>query len=531
MASSISISLFLVCLSIAVCFGQQESYPMWKVFCSGRPLYRGRLDSIVTPGSPAGHVHKVMGGSHFSAGVKGQSPQELFDVTKSADCTTCSIHTVDNSNYWHPELYYQWPNGTFSVVPDGGLTVYYIARTGEAGGPQYNNPNWQPFPKGLRMIAGDPWRRTYNKSDNTHNAVSFVCLTDFGMPNAPETNGFQTDKYFCKNGFRMQVFFPMCWDGINLDSPNHRSHMAYPSQYNTGDCPASHPVRIPGLFFEAFYAIDKFPHGTGRQPFVLANGDPTGYGFHGDFVNGWDVDVVKNMLSDKSCLASNTNLGNNPERCLPIQNFVKKSIDSDCELAKAIPLTENIGMVEPVSRLPGCNPILYSNPVVCSEGSEPRSMNNSGTFHLLSKRTGRYVTFNPITEIVYANAPAINPSYRETWGLGWAGRDLGRTIRSTELNRHFTMQDTLRVRGPEPDTWEIFEIEKQANSDYVAIKNRRHNKYLQVEPDFTITGTATIITDACLFRLVTPDGGHVPQGLTMSDVTNLQGLSSNLGKK
>jgi hypothetical protein len=105
------------------------------------------------------------------------------------------------------------------------------------------------------------------------------------MPNAPETNGFQTDKHFCKNGFRMQVFFPMCWDGVNLDSPDHRSHMAYSSRFNGGDCPATHPVRLPALFFEAFYAIDKFPHGTGRQPFVLSNGDPTGYGFHGDFVS------------------------------------------------------------------------------------------------------------------------------------------------------------------------------------------------------------------------------------------------------
>jgi hypothetical protein len=87
-----------------VLLGQQDSYPMWKVFCNERPLYRGRLDSIVTPGEPAGHVHKVMGGNHFSAGVKNQSPLELFEVTKSADCTTCSIHTVDNSNYWHPEL-------------------------------------------------------------------------------------------------------------------------------------------------------------------------------------------------------------------------------------------------------------------------------------------------------------------------------------------------------------------------------------------------------------------------------------------
>ncbi len=87
-----------------MCLGEETTYPLWKVFCSGVPLYRGRLDSIVTPGIAAGHVHKVMGGSHFSAGVQGQSDLDLYAVTKSANCTTCSIQTADNSNYWHPEL-------------------------------------------------------------------------------------------------------------------------------------------------------------------------------------------------------------------------------------------------------------------------------------------------------------------------------------------------------------------------------------------------------------------------------------------
>ena len=29
-----------------ICLGQ-DSYPLWKVFCSGVPLYRGRLDSLI----------------------------------------------------------------------------------------------------------------------------------------------------------------------------------------------------------------------------------------------------------------------------------------------------------------------------------------------------------------------------------------------------------------------------------------------------------------------------------------------------
>ncbi|CAF1660844.1 unnamed protein product, partial [Adineta ricciae] len=209
------------------------------------------------------------------------------------------------------------------------------------------------------------------------------------------------------------------------------------------------------------------------------------------------------------------------------QSFVKKSIDSNCELSKSIPLTENIGMVEPISRLPGCNPITYSNATKCTNGYDPKSMDNTNTFHIQSKITGLYLTFNPISEIVYANASIQNPTYRETWGLGWAAKDTGRTIRNTELNRHFTIQDILRVRGPESDTWEIFTLEKQPNSNYYAIKNRRHGKYLKVEQDFTISGTTSIIVDSCLFQLITPNGGFVPEGFKLSDFN--QNLSINIG--
>jgi hypothetical protein len=98
--------------------------------------------------------------------------------------------------------------------------------------------------------------------------------------------------------------------------------------------------------------------------------------------------------------------------------------------------------------------------------------------------------------------------------------DLGRTVRNAEINKHFTMQDTLRVKDVVADTWEIFSFEEQPGTNYIAIKNFRHGKYLQVEQDFTISGTATSITDASLFKLITPNGGYVPEGLKLKDLSN-----------
>jgi hypothetical protein len=221
---------------------------------------------------------------------------------------------------------------------------------------------------------------------------------------------------------------------------------------------------------------------------------------------------MRAAIHDPTCLANSTNNGNNPERCLPLKPYVKKIIDSDCQISKPVPLTENIGMVEPISRLPGCNPITYTKAVPCSDGFDPKTMDNTGTFHIQSKLTGGYLTFDPHTAIVYANGSTIDPTYRQVWGLGWAPPNLGRTVRNSEINSHFSMQDRIQLKGNTPDTWEIFSVEQQPG-DYVAIKNFRNNQYLQVEQDFTISGKATSITDACLFKLITPNGGYVPEGL------------------
>lgn len=47
------------------------------------------------------------------------------------------------------------------------------------------------------------------------------------------------------NPLRLRIQFPNCWDGANLDSPDHKSHMAYSDAGGARGCPASHPVPYP----------------------------------------------------------------------------------------------------------------------------------------------------------------------------------------------------------------------------------------------------------------------------------------------
>ena len=61
--------------------------------------------------------------------------EEGADVSKSADCTTCSFGE-DFSNYWTANIYFRAKNGTYKRVPQvsnrfldgsaGGMTIYYF---------------------------------------------------------------------------------------------------------------------------------------------------------------------------------------------------------------------------------------------------------------------------------------------------------------------------------------------------------------------------------------------------------------------
>jgi len=418
---------------------------------------------------------------------------------------------VDNSNYWTPDLYYRWPNGTYSLVPDSGLTVYYLSRKGATGKNQ-TDPNWQPIPKGLRMLAGDPTRRNYDGSVK-HNAVSYVCLNynGGGFKEGPSWEGLATNQ--CPQGLRAQIWFPMCWDGKNLDSADHKSHMSYPisngNQPNGGDCPNSHPVRIPGLFYEHLYGIGQFPHGKGQNNFVWSMGDPTGYGFHGDFVSGWDPTVMAAAIKEPRCSNDNPDMGfgNNVKNCPPLAPYVKGNNEPDCKLAKTVPLTENLGISKPIKRMPGC----WTNTGLL-QGCDPspKGSDNSNVYHIFSVSANAYLSLDTASSNVLANGPSNFLTYRQLWGF--SERSSGRVaVRSEESSDVISAQNTAQMVGRVSD-WEEWTIVKVAGSNStVAFKSNRNNQYLSVASDKTLNVNAKSIGNAETFKLSNPDGGYVPK--------------------
>jgi hypothetical protein len=105
-------------------------------------------------------------------------------------------------------------------------------------------------------------------------AIGFNCL-NYDEP-AAAALGLHTipqDKE-CPDGLRAEVFFPSCWDGVNADSDDHRSHVAYPSTMDDGDCPDGYPVRLPSLFFETIWDVAAVAGQGGTL--VFSTGDQLG---------------------------------------------------------------------------------------------------------------------------------------------------------------------------------------------------------------------------------------------------------------
>lgn len=222
------------------------------------------------------------GRSHRHA-FYGNTTTDAFSTTASLMSTssTCErgFDQFDHSAYWVPTLYRTNSSGQHEEVQLSGDDQFLSAYYRRSGGP--TGDKVVPFPRGLRMVAGDA-KATSPQEDG----VAWRC----------NGSGGEEVAYIpkCDPGTVLQAFvsFPDCWDGKNLDSSNHKSHMTL-AQGDRRSCPASHPIKVPQLTFEISFDL---PDSGGT--FDLSSGGV--YSLHGDFFAAWD-DRVQSALVN-SCL-------------------------------------------------------------------------------------------------------------------------------------------------------------------------------------------------------------------------------------
>lgn len=219
------------------------------------------------------------GVSHMHEFFGNRSTNANSTLTSLKAATTNCNPASDKSAYWVPTLY---KNGQ-PIAPDS-VTMYYQGIQPE---------NATAFPQGLRYVVGNS--KATNPNDNP--AARWSCTTQ-----SPSDRNFLN----CPPGTKVETYldFPTCWNGRDLDTANHRDHMAFALGQT---CPSTHPVVMPRLEFLITYPVN----GTGLSLGGTINGanvtSAPGYTFHGDFMNAWDQAELQRRVTN--CLNTGRKCG------------------------------------------------------------------------------------------------------------------------------------------------------------------------------------------------------------------------------
>lgn len=260
------------------------------------------------------HLHRFYGNTLTDEHTDIES---LFTTGESS----CQGNTLNRSAYWVPTLlapqfdpstqqplYNSEGEQLWQVVPavvggddEAHEVFYYSAAVSDLA-------SIQPIPLGLKIIAGDHMGQPSMPQDTS--IVRWHCQSwESDEANNPR---WSTSIPNCKapDRVRMDIFFPSCWNGVDLDSVDHKSHLAYPQPGtlpNQTICPASHPVPIVRVSYHYAFGVkpDVFdPTTQSSKGWRLAsdmydtNQSAGGMSLHADWFNGWHPEALNAILEN-----------------------------------------------------------------------------------------------------------------------------------------------------------------------------------------------------------------------------------------
>jgi len=279
----------------------------FRFICNAGQLLRD--DPIVYPGQPGkSHLHQFYGNT-------GANYASTYSSLRASGQSTC-MSPLNRSAYWMPAML----DGAGNVVRPDFVSIYYKRRPKSdpkcslsSGDPQAQG-NCVNLPNGLKFIFG--YDMLTGKAPTGF--LWFNCQGPGSVPGKYKT--LPEAAANCPAGAQLGAVIqaPDCWDGKNLDSANHRDHVAYASYGDWGyfKCPSTHPYVIPAFTLGAWFTSDA---NTGNWRFSSDEMVPTlprGTTFHADFWMAWDPTVHQmwedNCL-DKKLNCSGGQLGNGKE--------------------------------------------------------------------------------------------------------------------------------------------------------------------------------------------------------------------------
>lgn len=259
-------------------------------------------DPVVFPGQPGkSHRHQFYG----NTGIDAFSTYASIRSTGDSSCGD----PLNRSGYWMPAML----DGKGNVVQPDYISIYYKRLPASNRG---CNPITDvadkaqgicvPIPNAIRFIFG------YDMVTNTPRTGGnqFICVHD-SKPVGTYATLSALAAAGCPVGNQVETMIsaPTCWDGKNVDSANHRDHVAYPSYGSWGylRCDAAHPYQMPRFQMSVFYTVaigDDLTQWHFSSDEMRPN-LPHGATFHADYFEGWDP-TVKAMWTD-NCINKHEN--------------------------------------------------------------------------------------------------------------------------------------------------------------------------------------------------------------------------------
>ncbi|MBN8806688.1 MAG: DUF1996 domain-containing protein [Sphingomonas sp.] len=273
--------------------GHDVDQGAFRFLCA--PSHNAYDDPVVYPGqSGKSHLHTFYGNTLADANSSYQSLRTTGD-------STCN-NFLNRSAYWMPALM----NGKGKVVMADYAQIYYKRMPASDPRCAIEATACVALPRGLRFVFG------FNMSSPSNSGLFY-----WNCDGAGGVSGHFPDiaqaAAGCPVGARIGavVVAPICWNGTQLDSADHRSHLAYQYYDTWGQpkCDAAHPYIIPQFQIAAWFTTDSTLDRSGNESatadtwYLSSDRMPgmawavPGTTLHSDWFGAWEDSIMERWTS------------------------------------------------------------------------------------------------------------------------------------------------------------------------------------------------------------------------------------------